>query len=789
MLKKIDHHMLYISNYRRRDAKDNAAVFKAHSLGKPPLISANYIQNNHNYNQIRLKPLQDNSTTRVSFKGFKVETIPANLSNFMLKSVKNISEEQQTLYSRFISDFVSAAKNDEGFRKYIGLSSDIAKELNAENLIKLPQKPLVRKCLEVLFAPITMFKDLALWAGDNKLGKKILPSFYNYIQKRKKNDAIVKNYKNIIGLSNYIRIQENLYRMNAGLPPIQRNDSFLIPADILQEKINKLRFKAVDPTKGQYSTKHMMLGNRFVSGAVYAGFLSNDAYNTTMRYSNNENASQEQRASRAKQEFAKIGMNIYIQNLLLGMFENQINRSMTNALLASGVTVAAAEVIGRMLVGRPIFPSNKDTLDKMEEKVQNNNGILASIGRLIAGDKRGKTSYDFSAPEPLVIVQNDFFEHSITGINGEKTAFNKFNHKLLQPTFKGLGKTPYMFDRAHLKEMLDYIKILDNKQGEMFAQIIETSLKKLKKIGNVNIENKTLDEILNNTAITSIPVGDTLNFAKRFANGILSPIFFVKRTASSLFKGAKAAVGKKTEITPEMLKQKDFIEYLEQRLKLEVWKASPLLPEEKEIKIYKEFLSRQANQKFEVNGVKNLILTLEKRMKILGIKPGTLESEPLMKAKKLLNDIMTQTDGANHAEYDANTFSQLNINLARAISTIFLVTDSYNLTMQYSYDDRNEAVKTAKSRAVQEVSRIASSAYIMAFAHSIMSKIYNGSLLGAFGTCFLTSSTSDSLARFVVGVPIRRKTHDELLEIEQKQQESKNPVQKALAYLIGKRIK
>lgn len=789
MLKKIDHHMLYISNYRRRDAKDNVAVFKAHSLGKPPLISANYIQNNHNYNQIRLKPLQDNRTTRVSFKGFKVETIPANLSKFMLKSVKNISEEQQTLYSRFISDFVSAAKNDEGFRKYIGLSSDIAKELNAENLIKLPQKPLVRKCLEVLVAPITMFKDLALWAGDNKLGKKILPSFYNYIQKRKKNDAIVKNYKNIIGLSNYIRIQENLYRMNAGLPPIQRNDSFLIPADILQEKINKLRFKAVDPTKGQYSTKHMMLGNRFVSGAVYAGFLSNDAYNTTMRYSNNEDASQEQRASRAKQEFAKIGMNIYIQNLLLGMFENQINRSMTNALLASGVTVAAAEVIGRMLVGRPIFPSNKDTLDKMEEKVQNNNGILACIGRLIAGDKRGKTSYDFSAPEPLAIVQNDFFEHSITGINGEKTAFNKFNHKLLQPTFKGLGKTPYMFERAHLKEILDYIKILDSKQGEMFSQIIETSLKKLKKIGNVNIENKTLDEILNNAAITSIPVGDTLSFAKRFANGILSPIFFVKRTASSLFNGAKAAVGKKNEITPEMLKQKDFVEYLEQRLKLEVWKTSPLLPEDKEIKIYQEFLSRQANQKFEVNGVKNLILTLEKRMKILGIKPGTLEAEPLMKAKKLLNDIMTQTDGANHAEYDANTFSQLNINLARAISTIFLVTDSYNLTMQYSYDDKNEAVKTAKSRAVQEVSRIASSAYIMAFAHSIMSKIYNGSLLGAFGTCFLTSSTSDSLARFVVGVPIRRKTHDELLEIEQKQQESKNPVQKALAYLIGKRVK
>ena len=131
----------------------------------------------------------------------------------------------------------------------------------------------------------------------------------------------------------------------------------------------------------------------------------------------------------------------------------------------------------------------------------------------------------------------------------------------------------------------------------------------------------------------------------------------------------------------------------------------------------------------------------------------------------------------------------LNINLARTISTIFLVTDSYNLTIQYSNNDRREAVKSAKSRAVQEVSRMASSAYILAFTHSIMSKIYNGSLLGAFATVLLTSVTSDALARSVVGVPITRKSHDELLEIERKQQESKNPVQKALAYLLGKRVK
>lgn len=788
MLKKIDHHMLYMSDYKRREALNSAQKNNAQFTGRTPKFSANLLQNNYNYNYIHTKkPLRDYSNT-VSFKGFNVEKIPTNLTQFMSASLKKLSSEQHGLYNRFVSDFINAAKFDENFRNYIGLSSEVASSLNPQNLVKLPKKSLVRKFFEVLVSPVTMFKDLAMWGADNSFGKSIFPKFYNYIQKCKKNDAIIQNYKNIVGLSNFIRIQENLYRAQAGLDPIQQGEKFLIPDDILREKVNMLRFKAVDPNKGQYSTKHMMLGNRFVSGAVYAVFLSNDAYNTTMKYSNNNDSSEEQRASRAKQEFAKIGMNIYIQNLLLSTFESQINRSMTSALLASGVTVAASEIIGRMLVGRPIFPSNKETLDKMEENMQNKNGVLASIGRLIAGDKRGRMFSD-DQPEPLIIVQNNFFEHSLAETDNQYEKFSKLiGYKSTSPSFKGLHKTPFTFERARLKQMLEFIGRLDKKQKDMFSDIILSSLQKLKTIDGKNIEGKSLEEILSDESIKHVPIGDSLPFSKRFLNGILSPIFFVGRTVKSLFRSIKKLTGSYKEITPQKLQEKAFREYLESRLALDVWKQSPLSPDEKEIRIYKEFVSRLKNKQFEINGVKNLILTLEKRFKMLGIDINSKEAKDLEKAKKILEQIMTKADGSNHAEYDANKVSQLNINLARAISTIFLVTDSYNLTMQYSDNDRYEAAKTAKNRAVQEASRIASSAYIMAFTHSIMSKIYNGTLLGAFGTCFMTSVASDSLARAVVGVPLTRKTHEELLEIEKKQQETKNPVQKALAYLIGKKI-
>ncbi len=785
MLKKIDHHMLYMSDYKRRATVNSAVSFKAQSSNRPPMFSANLTQDNYTRT---IKPLRDKSTTSISFKGFKVEKISKELSQFMKSSVSKISDEQFSLYNGFIDNFVKAAKSDESFRKHIGLSLEDAQTLTSENLIKIPQMPLPRKFLEVLISPITMFKDMALWAADSKIGKKLLPSLYNSIQKTKQHDAIVQNYKNIVGLSNFIRIQENIYRKSAGLDPIKAGEKFLIPEDILQEKLNMLRFKAVDPNKGQYSTKHMMLGNRFVSGAVYAVFLSNDAYNTTMRYSNNPDASQEQRASRAKQEFAKIGMNLYIQNLLLSTFESQINRSMAHALLASGITVAASEVIGRMLVGRPIFPSNKESLDRMEEKMQYKSGVLASIGRLIAGDKRGKLHADKNQPEPIIIVQNNFFENSITGLyedNNELQLSKLIGYNHATPAFKGAPQ--FMFERAKLKQMLEFITQLDPKQAKMFESIISESLNRIGKIGNIEIQGQSLQDILNNQNITQIPVGTTTSVGKRFANGFFSPVFFIQKTAKSISNGIKKLAGKKEEITTQQLQEKTFREYLEKRLQLEVWKQSPLLQRDKEIAIYKEFLTRMKNKEFEINGIKNLILTLEKRFKQAGIDTNSPNYESLAEAKKILKSLMTKADGANHAEYDANKVSQLNINLARAISTIFLVTDSYNLTMQYSDDNTKEALKTAKNRAVQEASRIASSAYIMAFTHSLMSKIYNGTLLGAFGTCFMTSVASDSLARAVVGVPLTRKTHQELIDIEEKQQQSKNPVQKALAYLIGKR--
>ena len=227
-----------------------------------------------------------------------------------------------------------------------------------------------------------------------------------------------------------------------------------------------------------------------------------------------------------------------------------------------------------------------------------------------------------------------------------------------------------------------------------------------------------------------------------------------------------------------------------ERKNLEVWRTSPLSNDEKNIKIYKEFKASRKKETEDIEGAKNILLWLDKQIQKEHIKiqpDGTLKETDIKKLQSILKDSVMRADGEKQLEYDGNTLAQTNINLSRAITTLFLVTDAYNLTMQYSNDNKKDASKSAKNRAAQEISRISVSAYIMAFVHNLLSKLCNSSLAGAFTLTALTSSINDSISRQVVGVPLSAKTQEELEEIDRKNAKSKSPIKKALACSIGKK--
>lgn len=763
-----------------------------------------------NTKKITQEPLQENSEKHISFKGFNVNTahnslksvikaIPQDLNRKVFNSLKGISTKQYEEYKRIAADYVELVKTSPEFRNKYSIPDEIAEKISIDNLYYRPKKGIMKRFGENLISPFT-----AAAKGIKKIFTKSNPSGSG-----KDFDKVMKEFTSLEGLINSHEIWENGYREMSGYQKWSTGSEFLIPDDVLKSKIQRRRNKVVDPDKGKYSTTSLMLGNRFISGTVYAFFLGNDAYNTTMRYSSSKSEAKTQQKSRVAQEFSRIGLNMYIQNLLFGTFETAVNKSLPTALFVSGSTVAFSEILGRKLVGKPIVPSDKETLDRLEKEMAEKKGVLPAIGRLLTNAKK---------PEKQKAK-------IITPTKANTKVFSVFSSNSPQkPSFKGYYSVEKMFDKQKLKQLMSMIQQADEMRFEQIKETIVKSVKnsealrkltvtsndeKLAFIKNVDTKskeevNRAFEYLLESADLKEIPIGSKKTFWGQVTKSVIVPFTFIKKLGKSAANGISNLTaklqGKQTALrikrmtkileNPGFKEAENFKNYYEERMALKVWKESPLSSTEKKVRIFEEYMKNLEKNTEEIEGLKNILLWLDKQITSAGIqvnKDGMLDAQNMKNVENLLQSSVLKADGAKHVEYDGNKLAQTNINLARAITTIFLVTDAYNLTMQYSGDNRKEAGKSAKNRAAQEISRISFSAYILAFVHNLLSKMCNASLAGAFGLTAMTSIINDSISRKVVGVPLTTKTRAQLDEIDEKNAKSKSPIRKALAYSLGKR--
>lgn len=763
--------------------------------GKPSLI-----QNNSN-----LKPLQEGAQAQVSFKGlsfaslkkaFKpsMSPIPESLTERVFKSLGSISKEQHEYYSKIRDKYIAFIKENANFRKKNGISEEIAEKISENKLYYLPKKSILNNFVNQIIAPIKFIYE--------KAEKIIRPKNSKKVIEMENQAKILKEFASLEGLIKSHEIWENLYRKMSGNPKWKKNNKFLIPDDVLLGKINRRRNKVVDPNKGKYSTTSLMLGNRLISGIVYSYFLGADAYNTTMRYSNDKHEASSQRKSRITQEFSRIGMNMYIQNLLFGTFEAAVNRSMPTALFLSGSTAAFSEILGRKLVGKPIMPSDKKTLDRLENEMSEKKGVLPAVGRLLTNVKKKDNAIKniksdfvtYEKTEPSKILSSAF--------GSKKTSSDK-------PSFKGYFKSEKLFERKNLAKVMAVVEEADSMTGQNFKKVILKAANKSEYIEKTLKELKlnppqSFDDLINNEKLTNISIGEQETLHGTLTKSLFTPVKFIKNifvsTGKSISNLYKKLTNKKNDIIAKNLDDliksgnekdiKEFNEFHLKRLNLDAWKESSLNSNDKKLRIFSEFKEIQEKDEEDIKGVKNILLWIDKQIKREKIEiqsDGKFKEDDIEKIRKIMKDSVLKADGAKHAEYDGNKISQTNINLARAITTLFLVTDAYNLTMQYSNDNKKDANKSAKNRAAQEISRIGLSAYMLSFFHTLLSKMCNSSLGGAFALTTLTSTVNDSISRKVVGVPLSAKSQAQLQEIDKENSKSKSPIKKALAYSLGKK--
>jgi hypothetical protein len=686
--------------------------------------------------------------------------IPTKLTKKVFDSLEEISTLQHEYYTKIRKEYVDFIKLHStepkteaekikrmagaAFRKRNGISDEVAKKITEDNLYYIPQKTLAGNFIHQVIAPIR--------AITNSVEKLITPKNSEKAKQIAIEEKIIKEFAGLQGLIKSHHIWENTYRKANGLPKWTKQSDFKIPKEVLLDKINRRRNKVVDPNKGKYSSTSMMLGNRLISGIIYSYFLGTDAYNTTMRYSNDKNEAAIQRKSRVAQEFSRIGMNMYIQNLLFGTFENAVNRSLSTAMFVSGSTVAFSEILGRKLVGKPIMPSDKKTLDRLEEEMSQKKGILPAIGRLLTNTKKK----DATLKTPKISTQKTYAK---TQPNNKTFADFAKKQNIKKPSFKGYYAVDQMFNKKTLNNIIKIVEQVDGKIANQWKKTIIKSLnnEKYSKLINENVA-ESFERLLNSQDIKELPIGTKKTTWGLWTSSFLVPVKFVEGLCKKTFKAVK-----------------NIHNIITNKVSTEKVAVKP-----------------QNKDKENIEGVKNILLWLEKQLSKENIEldtNGKLKEESANKVKKILLDSILHADSAKHVEYDGNTLAQTNINLSRAITTLFLMTDAYNLTMQYSDDNRKDAGKSAKNRAAQEISRISVSAYILAFVHNLLSKLCNSSLAGAFTLTAVTSTINDSISRKVVGVPLTAKTQEELQKIDVNNAKSKSPIRKALAYSIGKKTK
>lgn len=751
-------------------------------------------------------PAKDSVSTQLTFGGFlapkKHLKIYSNIIEKSLQILQEVSPEQHRDCEKYISEFTNAVRNDEKFRKKLGFSNIQSKSMlganSGSNLWAIPERSLADKTLRAIFAPV---KAVYKWARnlifDNNFGKKYFSSIYKNIQTEKAHDQLIANYANAVGLFNSIERWENLHRKRFGFDKIKGSESFMMTDSDLQRCLQKRSFDTMDPQKGQYSVKSLSVGNRIVSGVIGGVFYGIDAYNTTMRLSDDKAKSKKEGRIKFAQQMIRIGLASYFTATALGIFKTQTNKSMKAALLASSAMALSSEVLGRILVGNPVLPTNKRNLEEIKIKRQHSKNPILRFGNFLSGETR--TAHNSPQPLTPIKLSNSYIEKRY-----QSKFFGAQKHNAT--TFQAI---PKKYKKEDLSTILRLVENLDPNLAKYYkTNIVKNLIKKgvLKKEDT----SKSFEQAI--SGLSEIEIGTTKTRGEKIKNALLAPVRWVKNIGKKIvgfFKKIFKAEAKTDIHKQNLQKIKDLELHDEYLSELTVFKKSAIFHNKS------KFSTEQKTESFtngflhvkttgfddEIQGIQNSLEWLKKNARmnktdntdsVEAIKK-LLEQKDDAKVKthfQKLGDTMKKMSFVAYAkdfvDYDASKYTLANNILSGVLSAVFLVFDAYNLTMLHS-NNKQKARESGAQYATQEATKTMMSSYVINGTNTIFQSFYNSSLLGAMTLATGSSLLLSGIARLATGSPLTIKTQKQLLEQEEKNK--RNPMLKITSKMVGRSLK
>ncbi len=146
-----------------------------------------------------------------------------------------------------------------------------------------------------------------------------------------------------------------------------------------------------------------------------------------------------------------------------------------------------------------------------------------------------------------------------------------------------------------------------------------------------------------------------------------------------------------------------------------------------------------------------------------------------LRLKRYITDAVEKSfDEVSQSSNKNTDLAMLSKVASSLVTSAFLVADNYNMVMIKSNGENKEQAKEkANERIIQRLSALFYQAMFINLFNSTFKSLYNSSLLGMALVVAPNTLTTEIVTRKSIGMPVRRKTYEQLQELDEKNENRK----------------
>lgn len=731
---------MYIAFKNSADIGNNKTNTSSKSTQKASLPHSLLSSFNNSFEE---RPLKSNSQN-LNFKGLSKVTVTEAIEKFGKEIGEPAAKHLEETINKLVSTESSGVTKTDGrltFKEY--------KFLDKINQAILD--PIVHFPIDFTNSSLNFLKKIP-----GLKNAKFIDNALNSPFLRNRSEKL-ENYSNAMALQHYFEMLEN---------------------DKLQSKILKEAQKRFDPALSNYTTKGERSLTRFVTGIIPAFFLANDAYNLSIYVNNNKDLAKKEKKRRFNQEIARVAVTAAATFFALGFFAKKSNSDPKTATALIATLTFASELIGRMLVGTPVYPigkngakkyaklqhkdkiiQHKDEIKDADSKIDQTDKVPVKESSKNSNTKKDKKKSDNVLKLLGAMVLLGFGVDKINNIRPLRKAMNKILGHYNEFFTKDFSITRKEFDELVLKLRENgFNKVADN-----YEKIVKDILDK----GNLTskeswIVRRELDRRTEMNMPKNLFLSNTkLKDAQKEAQSKVGKDDVIREFNFAPHSGDVINISSVED------KVKDTL--IRQLLGLPVKLAWEILmmPYRAVVVPLTDLSVKGCKKLFSPNKIKTPLGKELSDNETLKNSIGFLRKNinaPDFK-NKLNTSILDSFDNVNKSNFSN---AELSGSAKVAVSTVtsaFLILDNYNMVMiDTEGKDKKLAEQKTKERTIQRVVRIAYGACLIKLFKGIFKSQYDANLFGAQVVNTANTYVTEILERTSVGMPLHEATREEIIE-------------------------